>query len=334
MFHSVPAVKAKGAMCCHQPMACHASWWEKEVAYHASAPYEVIYCWFWYKLHELQKFQDETTLIIAPLLMNENTKIFDRNRLKRHRNRAALGFVSHDFLVREAAERLAERLEDTVRIFPLALDIGCHTGQLAEVLRGRGGITTLVQCDLSEAMLRVASGLKLVADEEYLPFAPHSFDLVMSVLSLHWVNDLPGTLAQIKKILKPDGIFLASFLGGVTLKELRRAVLEAGSGPNGGVSPRVIPFVDVKDAGALLQRAGFSMPVADSDTITVTYPHPLSLMKELRGMGESNILIRGQKSFTTPATLAAIIAQYQRLFEDGGEIPATFELVTITGMNV
>jgi malonyl-ACP O-methyltransferase BioC len=265
--------------------------------------------------------------------MNENVKIFDRKRLRYHRERAAQSFSSYDFLIQEAAERLSERLDDTTRTFPIALDLGCHTGQFQSSLQGRGGIDTLIQCDLSEAMTRQTSGIKLVADEEYLPFAPNSFDLVVSTLSLHWVNDLPGTLAQIRHILKPDGVLIASFLGGTTLKELRQSVLSAGSAEGSGVSPRVIPFVDVKDAGALLQRAGFSMPVADSDILTVTYPDALSLMKELRGMGESNVLVRSQKSLTTPQTLFTITQHYQQLFEtDTQEIPATFEIITVTGM--
>lgn len=271
-------------------------------------------------------------IIIQRNRMNENAKIFDRKRLRYHRDRAVKDFATYDFLVHEAAERLAERLEDTSREFQVVLDLGCHTGQLQETLGKRGNIQTLIQCDLSENMVKATKGICLVADEEALPFAPESFDLVMSVMSLHWVNDLPGTLAQIRRILKPDGVLLVSFLGGSTLTELRQSVLHAAESQS-GVSPRVSPFVDVKDAGALLQRAGFSMPVADCDTVTVTYPNAFLLMKELRGMGESNILLRSQKHLTHPQMLAAIAESYHELFmNDEQEIPATFDIITATGM--
>lgn len=265
--------------------------------------------------------------------MSENGVIFNRLHVKQHRNRMAEQFSGFDFLFLEGAERLAERLEDTSRTFPLALDLGCHTGQLASVLNDRGGISTLVQCDLSQAMVARTPGLKLVADEEFLPFADNSFDLVMSSLSLHWVNDLPGTLIQIHKALKPGGIFFASLLGGETLKELRQATLAAEMESGSGISPRVSPFIDVKDAGALLQRAGFSMPVTDSDAINVTYGEALSLFQDLHYMGEGNKLLRARKQFTPRSTLLAIAKKYQAMFSDHhGEIKASFDIITLTGM--
>jgi len=179
------------------------------------------------------------------------------------------------------------------RKFPRALDLGCHDGTLARVLTGRGGIETLVQCDLSPVMARAAASNgapTLAADEEALPFAPESFDLIVSVLGLHWVNDLPGALIQIRHALKPDGLFLGAFLGGATLSELRTVLLEAELAEEGGASPRVAPFAELRDAGGLLQRAGFALPMADTDRIAVTYPDALALMRELRAMGESNVL--------------------------------------------
>ncbi len=261
--------------------------------------------------------------------------IFDRALLRRRRDRAAAGLRGHDFLFVEAAERLADRLDDVTRKFPLALDLGCHDGTLSRALEGRGGIETLVQCDLSPAMARAAANNgapTLAADEEALPFAPESFDLIISVLGLHWVNDLPGALIQIRHALKPDGLFLGAFLGGATLSELRSALIEAELAEEGGASPRVAPFAELRDAGGLLQRAGFALPVADADRIAVTYPDALALMRELRAMGESNVLIARRRGFTRPATLARAAAIYGEKFAAAdGRVAASFEIVTLTG---
>lgn len=260
--------------------------------------------------------------------------IFDRRLLRKRRDRAAAGFADHDFLVREVAERLADRLDDVTRRFPLALDLGCHTGELAAVLQGRGGIETLVQCDLSPAMAARAAAnrhLTLAADEEWLPFKAARFDLVLSNLSLHWVNDLPGTLVQIRRILKPDGLLIATMLGAGTLPELRQALMEAELAEEGGASPRVSPFADVKDLGALLQRAGFTLPVVDSDTVAVSYGEPMRLLADLRGMGESNAVAEQRKGFTRRATLARALATYRDSFAGpDGRLPATFQVMTLT----
>src|SRR3546814_715697 len=143
----------------------------------------------------------------------------------------------------------------------------------------------------------------VVADEEALPFADQSLDLVLSVLSLHWVNDLPGTLLQISRALKPDGLLLAAMIGGDSLRELREALLRAELEVEEGVSPRVSPFADVRDIGALLQRAGFALPVVDVDSLTVTYPSALALMRDLRGMGETGPDRNRRRGLTRPATL-------------------------------
>ncbi len=269
--------------------------------------------------------------------MSFSMTVFNRQTVRRHRDRAAEAFGDYDFLFRESAERLCDRLDDVKRGFPLALDLGCHTGQLARALKGRGSIGTLVQCDLAPAMAAKAvaladtGALALACDEESLPFGEGSFDLVMSNLSLHWVNDLPGTLVQVCRALKPDGLFLASMLGGETLNELRRALAEAEIAKEHRLSPRISPMADVRDAGGLLQRAGFALPVADSDTITVMYPDPMKLMADLRGMGETNALIESRKGFTRPQTLLAA-ARYAELFADGeGNVPATFHIITLTG---
>jgi len=258
--------------------------------------------------------------------------VFDRRLLRRRRDRAAAGLDDVDFLFREAAERLADRLDDVTRRFPVALDLGCHTGLLGAALGGRGGIETLVSCDLSAAMAARAPGPRLVADEEALPFADASVDLVLSCLSLHWVNDLPGALTQIRRVLKPDGLLLASFLGGATLTELRQAWLEAEARIEGGAGPRVSPFADVRDAGGLLQRAGFALPVVDSDLLTVTYADPLRLMVEIKAMGEANAALEQRRGFTRRATLAEAAHIYRARFAGpDGRVPASFEIITMTG---
>jgi SAM-dependent methyltransferase len=257
--------------------------------------------------------------------------LFDRRLLGLRRARAAPALPGFDFLIREAAVRLAERLGDVRREFPLALVLGCHTGQLAAALRGKAQIGQLIQADLSYDMVRRAHGPRLAADEEALPVGPACLDLVLSCFSLHWVNDLPGTLAQIRYALKPDGLFLAIMPGGTTLFELREALLRAELEVAGGAAPRVSPFVDVREGGMLLQRAGFALPVADVDTVTVTYDHPLKLIAELRAMGEANALAERGRTLDR-ATLWRACEIYQELFGDrANRIPATFQLLTLSG---
>ena len=262
--------------------------------------------------------------------------VFNRQTVRRHRARAARIAAEtpgwDDFLFAETAERLCDRLTDVTRTFPLALDLGCHGGHLGEILSGRGGIGDLVQCDLAPEMAAAATGLRLAADEEAIPFGPETFDLVLSNLSLHWVNDLPGALLQIRSILKPDGLFLGAMLGGGTLKELRHALSEAEIAEESGLSPRVSPMADVRDLGGLLQRAGFALPVVDTDTLTVMYEAPEKLMADLRQMGETSALIEGRKGLMRRATMAAAMARYRETFEDAdGHVPATFEILTMTG---
>lgn len=267
--------------------------------------------------------------------MTDPVSIFDRATLRKHRDRAAPGFAAHDFLVREVAERLADRLTDVTRVFPLALDLGCHTGEMADTLGGRGGIKTLVQCDLSPAMAAKAGQnghATIAADEEWLPFADNSFDLVLSCLSLHWVNDLPGALVQIRRVLKPDGLFLAAMLGGGTLADLRHCLHEAELAEEGGISPRVSPMADIRDMGHLLQRAGFALPVADADQVSVSYGDPMRLLADLRGMGETNTVAERRKTLTRRTTLLHALSLYQQKFADAdGRFPVDFHILTLTG---
>lgn len=259
---------------------------------------------------------------------------FDRMLLRLRRARAAASLPSHDFLLREIGARLLERVVDEKQSFPLALDLGCHRGGLSDLLAQTPGhgIARMVQCDLSHAMVRNAPGLRLVADEEALPFAPESFDLAISVLSLHAVNDLPGCLAQLRCTLRPGRMFAGAMFGGDTLHELRHCLTEAEIACDGGLSPRIAPFADVRDAGALLQRAGFAKPIADVDTLSVSYADAYALMRELRGMGESNILHARRRQFLSRKTLAATAELYREKFSDGkGRVRATFQIINLTG---
>ncbi len=265
--------------------------------------------------------------------LNNSVAPFDRIQLRNRRNRVANNFSSHAFLLDEVGIQLAERLKDVKRNFRTAVDLGCHDGRLTALFSGNNGIEHFLQCDLSESMLAKASGpYKLIVDEEWLPFAPESIDLVISALNLHWVNDLPGTLIQIQRALRPDGLLSAAIFGGNSLTELRQALIKAESEIEGGISPRIAPFIEIQDLGALLLRAGFNLPVIDTDTITVTYPDALKLMKEIKGMGESNILKQRQRNLKSRALLAATAKYYQKMFEDSnGRIPATFEILYFAG---
>lgn len=259
--------------------------------------------------------------------MTDDLILFDRPAVRRHRDRAALNAEAYNFLHREISERLNDRLNDVRRKFDVAVNLGA--GQAIPAIGDRLTINT----DLSAPMLAQAPIENAVAaDEEFLPFADGTIDLVSSCLSLHWVNDLPGALIQIRRALKPDGLFLAAILGGDTLIELRRAFLEAESETTGGTSPHTSPVADVADAGALLQRAGFALPVVDTETLTVTYADMFALMRDLRGMGETNAVAARNKGFLRRDTLFAAAARYQELYaDDDGRIPATFQIITLTG---
>ncbi len=264
----------------------------------------------------------------------DSMQVFDRAAVRAHRERAAARWPEHDFLKREVSARLLDRLRDVTRDFALALDLGCHGGTVAELLPDLGKVGGLVQCDLSPAMARRAAAHgrpTLVADEEALPFAPRSFDLALSVLDLHWVNDLPGTLLQLRQALAPDGLFLGALLGGESLHELRVALMEAEMELTGGLSPRVSPFAEVRDCGGLLQRAGFALPVVDQDEITVTYADPLALMRELRGMAESNAVRERPRGGARRALFARMAEIYAARFaQPDGRIPLTFQVLYLT----
>jgi NADH dehydrogenase [ubiquinone] 1 alpha subcomplex assembly factor 5 len=216
-------------------------------------------------------------------------RIFDRRLVRLRRDRAA-ATVARVFPVLEAAaERLLDRLDDTTRRFSRALDLGGR-GVVAPLLRRRG-VAFVVSMDLSVRMAALSGRPALAGDEEWLPFAPESFDLVVANLSLHWVNDLPGALVQIRRCLRPDGLFLASLPGLGTLGPLRDALAAAEAELRGGVSPRVSPFPDLQDVAGLLQRAGFTLPVADAEELPLAYRTPAALLGDLRDAGEANAVL-------------------------------------------
>jgi NADH dehydrogenase [ubiquinone] 1 alpha subcomplex assembly factor 5 len=259
-------------------------------------------------------------------------RLFDRALLARRRARVAASAAQHDFLLARVAADLAERLAIVRRSFPLAANLGAHHGLVSQAIQGIAGVERVIDVDATPAaLLRSKTRLRVVAEEDALPFADASLDLVVSGLSLQLVNDLPGALVQIRRALKPDGLLLASLLGGATLKELREAWLAAEAEISGGASPRVAPFADVRDMGALLQRAGFALPVVDSETVIVTYANPLALMQEIRAMGVSNMLISRRRTPVTRRLLLRAAEIYaERFAGPDGRVPATFEILTLT----
>ena len=254
--------------------------------------------------------------------------IFDRRLLRARRARAA-ALDPATFLIERIADDLAGRLSAVLRPFDLAVDLGTPSDAVRRRLAGRVGAVIAVG---PIAAHLAGERLPVVADEEALPFREASLDLVVSALALQFVNDLPGTLVQIRRALKPDGLLLAAMVGGDSLCELRAAFAAAEAEVEGGISPRVAPFADLRDLGSLLQRAGFALPVTDVDRITVRYSSPLSLMHDLRRMGAGNALIERRRVPLRRATLRRVLEIYAERFADAdGRIRATFEIVWLSG---
>jgi SAM-dependent methyltransferase len=255
-------------------------------------------------------------------------RIFDQSLLDARRRRAiAAATQGADFLLRLVADDLAERLQAVKRRFSLAVEIGSPISLVADRLKATGQIGRILRLDrLAEASPHV------VGDAEALPLRAESLDLVISALSLQWIDDLPGALAQIRGALKPDSLFLAALLGGNTLTELREAMASAESEITGGASPRVAPFAELRAVGGLLQRAGFALPVIDQDRHTVRYESALHLMRDLRAMGATNILIERSRRPLPRAVLMRALEIYSERFADpDGRIRATFEVISLSG---
>ncbi len=261
--------------------------------------------------------------------MAANPLIFDR-RLLRARQRRAAALGPSTFLLDRVAEDLGDRLSVVLRKFDLALDIGTPTDAVRRALAESGKVETIIAAN---ALGRHPAGAPAVAaDEEGLPFRDGALDLVVSALALQFVNDLPGALVQIRRALKPDGLFLAALAGCDTLLELREAFAAAESEIEHGISPRVAPFAELRDLGALLQRAGFALPVTDVDRLTVRYASPFELMRDLRRMAATNVLTERRRAPLRRATLARMAEIYGERFADAdGRIRATFEIIWLSG---
>lgn len=250
--------------------------------------------------------------------------IFDRALVLHRRERAAAHVRCVAPVLSAAAAMLLDRLDDTTRRFTHALEIGGR-GVVAPLLRSRG--IHAVSLDLSPAMAAVNDGPAVAGDEEFLPFGRDSFDLIVASLSLHQVNDLPGALVQLRRALRPDGLFLASLPGLGTLQNLREALVDAESTVSGGASPRVSPFPELRDMAALLQRAGFALPVADLQELPLAYRSALGLVADLRAAGEQNaVLARDPRTPPRGLFARAFAALEARL-----PIPATLPMLMLTG---
>ena len=257
--------------------------------------------------------------------------IFDRRLLRaRHRRAASLGPAT--FLLDRVADDITDRLATVKRRFDLALDLGTPGEAVRAALARVGSVGTIVAAAAFPAGGAGRVTPFVIADEEALPFGDATLDLVVSALALQFVNDLPGTLVQIRRALKPDGLLLAALLGGETLTELRESFAAAESETTGGVSPRVAPFADLRDLGALLQRAGFALPVTDTDRLTVRYDSAFALMRDLRRMGATTILVDRRRRPLRRATLVRMAEIYAQRFADpDGRVRATFEIVWLSG---
>lgn len=258
--------------------------------------------------------------------------LFDRGLARRRLDRAIAsdGLDAAGFLLARAADDLADRLAAVLRRFSVALDAGTPGPQATRALVAGGQVDRVVR--LAPTWSSAGAGLAVVGDEERLPFADGSLDLAVSLMALQGVNDLPGALVQLRRALKPDGLFVGCLLGGASLTELRQSLAAAEAEVEGGVSPRVAPFADLRDMGALLQRAGFALPVTDVDTLTVRYAHPLALMRDLRSAGATNVLVERRRSPLRRRTLMRALEIYAERFSDpDGRIRATVDIVWLSG---
>lgn len=265
-------------------------------------------------------------------------KLFDRARVAQNRDRASSNYREYAFLKGRESIQLLERLGDSPRKFARALDIWAHDGQASEALQSSEWVNHVSAWEPSQLMLQelLARGIDAtLAKDEKLPFAPASFDLVVSVLSLHWMNDLLGMLNQVKTVLQPDGLFLACLFGGGSLKELRTALIEAESEITGGVSARLSPLPGLQDMAALMQRSGFALPVVDIDHVTVRYTHPMKLLQDLRGMAEQAAFAPRDGQARRPLSRRVLARMseiyFERFSDPDGRVRASFEIIWLSG---
>jgi SAM-dependent methyltransferase len=265
--------------------------------------------------------------------MSETPQIFDRNLLRSRLRRFDGLYNTARFLKARVAEDMIETLSAINRHFDLALELNARDQGFAAALADSDAVDRvglLIQSDIDGGLLR--DGARVVLDEEALPFGDDSLNLVVSGLGLHWVNDLPGALVQIRRALKPDGLFIGTLFGGETLKELRECLMTAELEVRGGYGPRVAPFAEGFDVIDLVRRVGFTMPVVDSDKVTVSYDNPLALMRDLRAMGEGNVMRLLPRKGLNRAIISRLAEIYaERYADDEGRITATFEIITLSG---
>lgn len=250
--------------------------------------------------------------------------------LTRKRRALARPAPGADFLMRRITDDLADRLATVERRFGHAATLFCQTPHAADGLAASGKVDEITRIEADPAFL--GGGRGMIAAPETVPFEPASLDLIVSLLAFQSMNDIPGMLAQIRRALKPDGLFLGAMAGAGTLTELRESLLAAETELYGGASPRVIPFADVRDAGALLQRVGLALPVADVETVTVRYGTPFGLMNDLKAMGETNALIDRSRRPMSRALLARTAEIYAERFSDAdGRVRASFSIIWLSG---
>lgn len=285
--------------------------------------------------HHLNSHKRFKRRAIHPTMSQPNPRhdpLIDLDLLEQRRNRWARHAKAQDFLLRRVSEDLCARLAIIKREFPKTLILGAHHGIVGKEIAPLDNLDWIISSEATDALRTQCAGTCIKAHQEWLPFKDGSLDLVLSPLNFHYANDLPGTLIQIRRALKNDGLLLGAMLGGRTLTELRQAWLQAEAEITGGASPRVAPFADIRDVGALLQRAGFALPVVDSERLTVNYASPLALMQELKAMASSNPLVARSRRPATKQLLKRACEIYSDQCADpnSGRCPATFEILTLS----
>jgi SAM-dependent methyltransferase len=264
--------------------------------------------------------------------MSEDRELFDRALLRRRRARFAGQMGEHEALLAHVAVEIVDRIGAILRDFPLALDLGAYHGVLGHAVAALSSVGEMIYAESVPTLAGLCPRPAVVCDEELLPLKDQSLNLVVSGLALHRLNDLPGALIQIRRALRPDGLFLGAALGSRSLQELRYALIEAEAEHHGGASPRIAPFADVREYGGLLQRAAFALPVTDAELLTVTYPSPRELMREIRALGGGNVMAARRKAPLPRGTLERAEEIYRTRYGTAeGKIKASFEIVYLSG---
>ena len=258
--------------------------------------------------------------------------IFNRKLLRMHRDRAASKIKDSDFLIQHSLNDIVERAHIYRPEFDRVLNIGSRVFDLKQYAKHKLKISQLINTDLSLKMLHSLNGNRVQADEEFLPFLDHSFDLVVSALNLHWVNDLPGTLIQIHRTLKKDGLFIASFIGENSLREVKEVFIKSESDLNKNINFHVSPTIATNSLASLMQRAKFQDVVADQHTLKVFYDHPKKILSDLQNMGESNCMNHGKIRYMRKDVLEKFYKNYFDMFPNGeGGVICRFDIITCMG---